>query len=131
MSRTNRIEEEDVYGDDAEEQRANDAEESASATASHHGRCSHSGGALEKAKAIQDYKREEAILNSKIIRFLLSLLLLACTSTKPAALSSASKTCPDGGIGQTNSVTCRAGFTPDCTGCGPDAKCGCIPIPKK
>jgi hypothetical protein len=61
-----------------------------------------------------------------------ALLVLACTSTRPItsppAASSASMTCP-GNDARSASVTCRAGYLPDCGGCtatsGPF--CHCVP----
>lgn len=62
------------------------------------------------------------------------LIALSCvSSSRPhLAKNSASQGCPNkDGTSQSASVTCRAGFAPEC-GCAPDgrASCRCVEAPR-
>jgi hypothetical protein len=124
--------------DDTERQRANDTKESAGATESDHGRCSRSGGALKKAAGIQDYKREHAIMTSKLIAALLSsCLFLGCTTAQnaitapPPPLMEGTNWIIASGPLTGASVSCKNGYIPTCSYVDGAVKCACVPMPKK
>ena len=136
MSDANRIEE-DGYGDATEERRAFDAE-SASVPARTDGRCSSSRGALEKAKGIEAYKLETAIMTSKIIRLLLLFCLLFACTTSQHVVSSQPPSVMEGtnwiiatGPLSGASVTCKDGYIPTCSYVDGAVKCVCVARPKE
>jgi hypothetical protein len=128
--------EEDGYGHDAEE-RTTDTKESATATQSNDRGHSKGGGALEKAKGIQDYKREHAIMTSKLIAVLLSsCLFLGCTTaqnaitTPPPVMEGTNWIIASGPLTGA-SVSCKNGYIPTCSYVDGAVKCACVPMPKK
>jgi len=128
--------EEDCYGHDAEERRTTDAAESASAPASDDRGHSKGGGALEKAKGIQAYRREHAIMTSKLIRLLLSsCLFLGCATgqhvvSPPPVMEGTNWIIASGPLTGA-SVTCKDGYVPTCSNIDGAVKCPCAPMPKE
>jgi hypothetical protein len=129
--------EEDGY-DDTEERRTTYAAESASAPTSDDRGHSKGRGALEKAAGIQAYRREHAIMTSKLIAALLSsCLLLGCTTGQNAVIAP-----PPPVMDRTNwiiasgpltgaSVSCETGYVPTCSYVDGAVKCVCVPMPYK